>query len=62
MNYRDIGLATNPEEPTRPSPTCPVCGEECYTIYYDRDKSVVGCENCVDTKRACEEPSCYERR
>lgn len=28
-------------------PRCPVCGEECETLYKDINSDVVGCENCV---------------
>ena len=28
-------------------PICPVCGEECETIYTDINSEVCGCDNCV---------------
>lgn len=33
------------EEPAYPR--CPVCREECETIYKDKDFSIVGCDNCL---------------
>lgn len=36
-----------PPEP--PLPLCPVCGQECDTIYLDAYGDAVGCENCIET-------------
>lgn len=33
-------------------PICPVCGEECETIYKARHGSVVGCDVCIETQDA----------
>ena len=45
----DRYLTTPPEE----QPVfCPICGEECDTIYKDRDGTIFGCENCVTTQDA----------
>lgn len=30
-----------------PQPKCPVCGEECETIYLDREGDPCGCEWCT---------------
>ena len=30
------------------NPICPVCGEECETIYTDINSEVCGCENCLN--------------
>lgn len=35
-------------------PICPVCGEECDTVYRDRCGDYVGCEHCVESKDAWE--------
>ena len=32
----------------RENPVCPVCGEECETIYTDINSEVCGCENCLN--------------
>lgn len=32
-------------------PICPVCGEECDTLYFN-DGQIVGCENCIETRNA----------
>ena len=29
------------------APTCPLCGEECDTFYYNAAGDVVGCNQCV---------------
>jgi len=33
---------------------CPICGEECETIYRDRYGEVVGCDECITTQEAYE--------
>lgn len=45
------------KEPTYPR--CPVCGEECDTIYKNADLDIVGCDNCVATVDAWEVPGCF---
>ena len=35
------------------SPICPVCGEECETLYL-QDGNVIGCDSCVSEKNAWE--------
>ena len=35
-------------------PVCPVCGEPCDSIYFDRNNDVVGCENCLTVRDAWE--------
>ena len=38
-----------------PSPDpvyCPICGEECETIYKDKDREVFGCDRCIQTEDA----------
>ena len=36
------------------NPVCPVCGEECETIYTDINSEVCGCDNCVTEYNSCE--------
>lgn len=36
-----------PPDP-EPMPRCPVCGEECETVYVDRTNTVVGCNECIE--------------
>lgn len=31
----------------RDNPICPVCGEECETVYTDINAEVCGCNNCI---------------
>ena len=38
-------------------PRCPVCGEECATMY--RDGVYVGCDVCMETKDAWEVSDCF---
>ena len=33
-------------------PICPVCGEECDTVYLDIDDEAVGCDQCVTLEDA----------
>ena len=35
-------------------PTCPVCGNESDTFYFDRHDEAVGCGECIRTKNAWE--------
>ena len=35
-------------------PMCPVCGEECETIYTDLYDEVCGCENCLTAYDSCD--------
>ena len=41
------------------SPICPVCGEECETLYL-QDGNVIGCDSCIETKDAWEYWDEYE--
>ena len=36
------------------TPVCPVCGEECEEIFFDKNNEVCGCENCVTSRDAYE--------
>jgi len=40
-------------------PHCPICGEECETVYLDADKSVIGCDICLEVKDAWEVDECF---
>lgn len=40
------GVHDYPSPPERPQPICPVCYQECYTVYLVNGE-VVGCDNCV---------------
>jgi len=42
----------NPFEPEPIEPTCPCCGKECETFYYDMDGEIFGCDLCVKVKDA----------
>ena len=45
------------------SPHCPICGEECETIYRERYGGLyVGCNVCVETKDAWEVSDCFPRK
>ena len=43
-------------------PVCPVCGEECETIYKDRYGEIVGCDCCVVQEDAYESDRCFSDR
>ena len=45
------------KEPTYPR--CPICGEECETLYEDRAGTVFACDNCVSTKDAWDAEECF---
>lgn len=36
-----------PEPPERHNPHCPVCGEECDTVFINWLGEVVGCDSCL---------------
>lgn len=53
------GCMTNePERPAEPRekalPVCPVCGQECETVYLDLFHAVAGCDCCMDIRDARE--------
>lgn len=35
-------------------PVCPICGEECDTLYLDRNREIFGCDVCVAAEDAWE--------
>ena len=43
-------------------PRCPVCGEECETVYRDQYGAYVGCDVCMETKDAWEVEDCFPRK
>lgn len=47
MNYNIPEPRLDP--PEYEVPKCPVCGEECETIYKDIRGDVVGCDCCVES-------------
>lgn len=40
-------------------PRCPVCGEECETVYLDHCGSYAGCNVCMDPRDAWDVPECF---
>lgn len=55
----DHWLTTPPE----PDPAiCPICGEECDTIYANREGVVVGCDNCIESYDAFDCPACFPEK
>lgn len=38
-------------------PHCPVCGEECETLYKDRFGAIVGCDVCIEELDAWDFPA-----
>lgn len=43
-------------------PRCPVCGEECESIFADREGAFVGCDMCVVQKDPWEVEDCFPRK
>ena len=43
-------------------PHCPICGEECDTVYKDNSGDIVGCEECISTSDAWEAEECFPER
>lgn len=33
-------------------PCCPICGDECETIYENRNRNIIGCDNCINARDA----------
>lgn len=40
-------------------PICPICGAECDTVYKDKHRDIFGCNFCVATEDAWEDPDCF---
>lgn len=52
----DIRMTEETGYPTQVRfPRCPVCCEECETLYKDQYGEVFGCNNCIETVDAWEE-------
>lgn len=43
-------------------PHCPICGQECETIYRDADYEIVGCDECIRKDDAWEEEDCFPEK
>ena len=43
-----------PPVPDEYIPYCPVCGEECDTVYVDLYDDIVGCDQCMNMEDAYE--------
>lgn len=41
-------------------PHCPICGSECEEIYFDIDREIAGCDECMRTKSAWFVKECFE--
>ena len=41
------GVNDYPTPPEQPMPRCPVCGEECESIFLDQLNNIVGCDCCL---------------
>lgn len=39
-------------------PRCPICGDECQTVYKDKCGDIVGCDECLTACDAYEEEAC----
>lgn len=43
-----------PSPPEYTVPVCPVCGEECDRIYRNKNREIIGCDNCIYEQDAWE--------
>ena len=44
-------------------PRCPICGEECETIYrLEKTAEIIGCENCISEHDADAMPECFPEK
>lgn len=43
-------------------PHCPVCNCETDTLYLNKALAIVGCDNCIATADAWEEPQCFPEK
>lgn len=39
-------------------PICPICGQECETVYKDESGNILGCDECLTECDAWEEDEC----
>lgn len=49
-----------PDGKEPPHPVCPVCGEECDTIYKSRSGIIAGCDVCIVTQDAWDCLACFD--
>ncbi len=49
-----------PDGNESPYPRCPICGEECDTIFKAQNQNAVGCDNCINRIDAWEMPECFQ--
>lgn len=48
------------EPPEEPTPICPICGAGyCDAIYYNIFGDIVGCDECITTRKPEDEPACF---
>ena len=63
INKQSVTGSYIPEPPVEPQGkyeynVCPICDDECDTIYKDIWGNICGCENCVKTLSADDVPEC----
>ena len=56
---RNMERTGYPDGKEPPQPRCPICGQECETIYKDRALDIVGCDMCEESKDAWEVSDCF---
>lgn len=44
------------------TPICPICGEECETIYKEMYGSILGCDICISREDAWDVDECFPER
>lgn len=67
MNIPDHPVIRNLERSGYPDgkepryPRCPVCAEECSFIYKNKNREIVGCDECIFTDDAWGESECFPK-
>lgn len=59
---RNMERTGSPDGKDPSYPVCPICGQECETIYTDSKGIIEGCEGCLTRKDAWEVPACFPER
>lgn len=61
MQHPDITrtIATGYPQGNPKYPHCPVCGDECEEIYFDRYGAICGCDECIKSRSAWDVEDCF---
>ena len=59
---RNLELTGYPDGREPRAPICPECGNECETVYINRDFKIVGCDVCLTETDAWEAIECFPEK